>query len=100
MLPALEYAERQHLAPLGARLREELRLVGSRPRTAVRTGVDALTPSEERIARLAADGMTNKQIAQHLFLTVKTVEMHLAGSFRKLDIRSRRDLPAVLEAAG
>jgi DNA-binding CsgD family transcriptional regulator len=96
MLPALQYAERQQAAPLSARLREELKLVGSRPRSAVRTGVDALTPSELRIARLAAGGMTNKQIAQDLFLTIKTVETHLGGAFRKLDVSSRRDLPDAL----
>jgi DNA-binding CsgD family transcriptional regulator len=64
----------------------------------MRTGVDSLTPSEERIARLAADGKSNKEIAQHLFVTVKTVEMHLGGAFRKLDVKSRRDLPDVFVA--
>jgi DNA-binding CsgD family transcriptional regulator len=94
MLPALEYAERQHLAPLAQRLRDELRLVGARPRNVVRSGVDSLTPSEERIARLAAGGASNKEIAQQLFLTVKTIETHLGSAYRKLDIRTRRDLAA------
>jgi DNA-binding CsgD family transcriptional regulator/tetratricopeptide (TPR) repeat protein len=60
---------------------------------------DDLTPSELRIARLAAKGASNKEIAQSLFLTVKTVEMHLSNSYRKLDIRSRRDLPIALARA-
>jgi DNA-binding CsgD family transcriptional regulator/tetratricopeptide (TPR) repeat protein len=57
---------------------------------------DQLTPSERRIAEMAAAGASNKQIAQSLFLTVKTVEMHLSNCYRKLDIRSRRDLPPAL----
>jgi DNA-binding CsgD family transcriptional regulator len=95
---ALEYAVANGAAPIEAQAREELRLCGARPRRVMRTGVDALTPSEERIARLAADGKSNKEIAQHLFLTVKTVEMHLGGAFRKLDVRSRRELPDVFAA--
>ncbi len=57
---------------------------------------DELTPSERRIATMAAEGASNKEIAQTLFLTVKTVEMHLSSAYRKLDIRSRRDLPSAL----
>jgi DNA-binding CsgD family transcriptional regulator len=59
---------------------------------------DELTPSEDRIAHMAADGATNREIAQALFLTVKTVEMHLSNAYRKLDIRSRRDLHTALAA--
>ncbi len=47
---------------------------------------------------LAADGATNKEIAQALFVTVKTVEMHLSAAYRKLGLRSRRDLPPALDA--
>lgn len=57
---------------------------------------DKLTPSERRIADMAAEGASNKAIAQSLFLTVKTVEMHLSNTYRKLDIRSRRDLASAL----
>jgi DNA-binding CsgD family transcriptional regulator len=60
------------------------------------TGVAALTPSERRIATLAAEGRSNREIAQALFLTVKTVETHLSNAYRKLDIRSRRELPEAL----
>jgi DNA-binding CsgD family transcriptional regulator len=57
---------------------------------------DRLTPSEHRIATMAAEGNTNREIAQSLFLTVKTVEMHLSNAYRKLAVRSRHDLPEAL----
>jgi DNA-binding CsgD family transcriptional regulator len=60
---------------------------------------DELTPSERRIANMPAEGAPNKPIAQSLFLTVKTVEMHLSSAYRKLDIRSRRDLASALAAS-
>jgi DNA-binding NarL/FixJ family response regulator len=59
-------------------------------------GVESLTPSQRRVAELAANGMTNRQIAQTLFLTVKTIESHLAGAYDTLGIRSRQQLPAAL----
>jgi DNA-binding CsgD family transcriptional regulator len=74
----------------------ELLAAGARPRRPPASGRDTLTPSELRIAGLAADGQTNRQIAQHLFITPKTVEAHLARSFRKLHIDSRAQLPAAL----
>jgi len=49
---------------------------------------------------MAADGLSNKEIAQELFVTVKTVEMHLGNTYRKLGIRSRSELPAVLGENG
>jgi DNA-binding NarL/FixJ family response regulator len=58
-----------------------------------------LTPSEERVARLAADGMTNREVAQELFVTPKTVEVHLSNAYRKLEIRSRRQLAGALTTA-
>ena len=61
-------------------------------------GVESLTPSERRVAALAAEGQTNREIAQALFLTVKTVETHLSNAYRKLDIRSRRDLARALSS--
>ncbi|MBN9622842.1 MAG: helix-turn-helix transcriptional regulator, partial [Actinobacteria bacterium] len=60
------------------------------------TGRDNLTPSELWIAGLAATGLSNAEIAQELFITVKTVEMHLSRCYRKLDIGSRRDLAGAL----
>jgi DNA-binding CsgD family transcriptional regulator len=55
-----------------------------------------LTPSERRVAELAATGPTNREIAQKLFVTEKTVETHLGRAFHKLEISSRRQLPDVL----
>ena len=97
---ALEYAVANDAAPIEKAAREELRLCGARPRRAARTGAAALTPSEERIVRLAAEGRTNKEIAQHLFVTVKNVEMHLVHAYRKLEVSSRRELGRVLSDAG
>ena len=60
------------------------------------TGRDALTPSERRIAMLAADGRSNREIAQQLFVSSKTVETHLSRAYRKLDVTGRAELPAAL----
>jgi DNA-binding CsgD family transcriptional regulator len=86
--------------PLVERAYEELRASGARPRKIVYTGVDALTASEGRVARLAASGMTNREIAQSLFVTVKTVEFHLGQAYRKLDISSRTELGDALGEGG
>jgi DNA-binding CsgD family transcriptional regulator len=66
---------------------------GARPRRLMRTGVDSLTPSERRVAQMAAAGQTNREIAQTLFVTPKTVEMHLSHVYRKLDLTARSQLP-------
>ncbi|MEA2124334.1 MAG: hypothetical protein QOI80_1116 [Solirubrobacteraceae bacterium] len=76
--------------------RLELAASGVTVRRADPSRRDELTPSERRIAGMAAEGASNKDIAQALFLTVKTVEMHLSSTYRKLDVRSRRDLPEAL----
>jgi DNA-binding NarL/FixJ family response regulator len=63
----------------------------------VLTGADALTAAQLRVARLAADGLGNREIAETLFVTEKTVEGHLAQAYRKLGIASRTRLAAALE---
>ena len=78
--------------------RRELLACGARPRRAMLTGRDALTPSELRIAELAAGGESNRDIAQALFITPKTVENHLGRIYKKLSIRSREELPKALAA--
>jgi DNA-binding CsgD family transcriptional regulator len=88
----LDLAAAAGAAPLTERARQELNATGLRVRRAAQTGTDALTPSERRIVEHAAAGATNAQIAQALFVTVKTVEMHLAHAYRKLDITSRQQL--------
>jgi DNA-binding CsgD family transcriptional regulator len=93
---ALELAETCACPPLVEAVRAELYATGARPRTAALSGVGALTASERRVAALAAGGQTNREIAQALFVTPKTVEVHLSNAYRKLDIRSRRELPAAL----
>ena len=82
--------------PLAERARTELLATGARPRRLAIAGSDALTPSEQRVVTLAADGLTNRAIAQQLFVTTATVETHLRHAFRKLGVRSRAELPAVL----
>ena len=79
---------------------EELSAAGVRRRKLLRTGVDALTASELRVARMAAAGKSNRAIAQELFVTVKTVEFHLRNTYRKLEVSSRRELGALLREPG
>jgi DNA-binding CsgD family transcriptional regulator len=92
----LDIAAHAGADPIAQRAREELRAAGSRPRSGFRTGVEALTPTERRIAQLAVQDRTNPQIAHDLYVTTKTVEWHLANVFRKLDVSSRRQLPTLL----
>jgi DNA-binding NarL/FixJ family response regulator len=96
---AVELAQRCGANLLAERAHEELIATGARPRRLVRTGVDALTPSERRIAAMAAEGMTNREIAQALFVTLRTVEMHLSNVFRKLDISARTQIPGALASS-
>lgn len=91
-----DLAHRCGSVPLVRHAQDELAATGARPRRLLLTGVDALTPSERRVARMAAEGLSNKEIAQMLFVTVKAVEVHLSSAYRKLDIGSRRELPSAL----
>ena len=95
---ALDVAAAGGLTATAERAREELRATGARVRRDHATGVASLTPSELRIAERAAAGASNPEIAQALFVTTKTVEMHLSRVYRKLDIGSRDQLPAALGA--
>jgi DNA-binding CsgD family transcriptional regulator len=81
---------------LADRARQELVTAGGRPRRDAIRGRDALTPSESRVAQLAANGQTNRQIAQALFVTQRTVETHLTSTYGKLGISSRPELLAAL----
>jgi DNA-binding NarL/FixJ family response regulator len=98
LLRALDLAERTGAAGLAAEVKRELLAAGARPRRTALTGPDALTVGERRVAALAADGASNRQIAEHLFVTQATVETHLRHAFRKLNITSRAELPGSLDA--
>ena len=75
---------------------EELVAAGARPRRPALRGVESLTPSERRVAEMAARGLSNREIAEALFVTLRTVETHLTHTYAKLEISARRELPAAL----
>jgi len=93
---AFDLARRCGATRIAKRAHAELEASGEKMRRYAPVGVESLTPSERRVADLAASGMTNRQIAQTLFVTVKTVEAHLSAAYHKLDITSRRELAAAL----
>jgi DNA-binding CsgD family transcriptional regulator len=93
---ALDLAHRCGAIALTERTRTELLAAGGRPRRLVLSGLDSLTASERRVAQLAADGLSNREIAQNLFITARTVEGHLTNAYHKLAITSREQLPAAL----
>jgi DNA-binding CsgD family transcriptional regulator len=95
---ALDVAHRARATPVVRYAETELRATGARPRRVVLTGLDALTASERRIAEYASEGLTNREIAQTLFITARTVEGHLTSVFRKLHLDSRDQLSAALGA--
>ena len=96
---ALDLAQLCGATRLAAEVGTELRTAGYRPRASPLSGVDALTLSERRVADLAASGQSNRGIAQALFVTPKTVELHLTNSYRKLGIGGRAELGAALSAS-
>jgi DNA-binding CsgD family transcriptional regulator len=96
----LDLATRCGARPLADEARAELVAAGARPRRAALTGPDALTASELRIARLAAVDETNREIAQRLFLSLRTVEVHLTNTYRKLGVQSRSQLATALAGTG
>jgi DNA-binding NarL/FixJ family response regulator len=74
----------------------ELVAAGARPRRVALSGAGALTPSELRIARLAALGLSNREIARAAVVVPKTVQFHLSNAYRKLGVTSRTELTAAL----
>jgi DNA-binding CsgD family transcriptional regulator len=93
---AIDTAHHLGAAALARQAETSLRATGAKPRRVRLTGLEALTACERRIAELAADGLTNREIAQTLFVTDRTVEGHLTNVFTKLGVRSRTSLPAAL----
>jgi DNA-binding CsgD family transcriptional regulator len=92
----LDLAERCGSRLLVEQARAEGVAAGSRPRRTALRGVESLTPREFQVAGLAAQGMSNREIAESLFVTLKTVEWHLRHSYEKLEIGSRKELRAKL----
>jgi DNA-binding CsgD family transcriptional regulator len=93
---ALDLAHACGADAIAVRSHDELVTAGARPRRDPIASRSNLTASELRVARLAAEGTTNREIAQTLFLTENTIETHLRSVFRKLDIRSRSQLARAL----
>jgi ATP/maltotriose-dependent transcriptional regulator MalT len=94
--PALDLTHRRGAHALSERARTELIAAGGRPRRLVLSGLDSLTASERRVGQLAATGLANRDIAQQLFITTRTVEGHLTHVYQKLDITSREQLTDAL----
>ena len=92
----LDVATRCGALAISRRAREELVAAGAKPRRERISGVESLTASELRVAQLAAQGLTNRQIAQDLFITMRTVSAHLGHAYAKLDIGDRAELAAAL----
>ena len=96
----LELAESLGAAPLAARARAALHAAGGRQRAPRQAnGHNALTPTERRIAELAAQGLTTPQVAQKLYLSPKTIDWHLGHVYKKLGVSSRRQLATTLGPA-
>jgi DNA-binding CsgD family transcriptional regulator len=93
---ALDLAHRCGARRIANQARAELIAAGAKPRRDAITGRDALTAGELRVARLAAEGLTNREIAQALFITTKTAKAHLNRVYRKLEITRRGQLPDAL----
>jgi DNA-binding CsgD family transcriptional regulator len=89
---ALDTLDRVGARPWADRARAELRATGQRLRRRGPAAGDQLTPQELQISLAAAEGLTNKEIAARLILSPKTVEFHLSGAYRKLNVRSRGEL--------
>jgi DNA-binding CsgD family transcriptional regulator len=93
---AVELATICGAASLAERAERELLATGARPRRIALSGIASLTPSERHVAEMAAEGPTNREIAQALFVTQRTVEVHLTSIYRKLAISSRSQLAGAL----
>ena len=93
---AMALADACSATPLADRARGALISAGARPRRRALRGSEALTPSERRVASLAAQGASNREIAETLFVTANTVEKHLTAAYRKLGIAARAELAGTL----
>ncbi|MFD0318981.1 helix-turn-helix transcriptional regulator [Streptomyces flavalbus] len=94
----MDTAQRIGASVLEATARSELRLAGVRQARGGPQQRAPLTPAEERVAHKAAAGLSNREISQALFVTVKTVEWHLSQAYAKLGIAKRAELGRALAA--
>jgi DNA-binding CsgD family transcriptional regulator len=97
---ALDLASRCGAHAMAEDARAELLATGARPRRVALSGAASLTASERRVARLAAEGLSNPEIAQSLFITRRTVEKHVGEVLRKLELSSRKEIAAALVPVG
>jgi len=95
---AADLAQRCGAERLEERIEAEIRVAGGKPRRRAVYGPDSLTPSEQRVAAAAAAGATNREIGQMLFVSMRTVEMHLTNAYRKLGISARAELAEAMES--
>jgi DNA-binding CsgD family transcriptional regulator len=95
---ALDLAHRLGARRIANQARAELIAAGAKPRRDAITGRDALTAAELRVARLAAEGLTNREISQALFITTRTAKVHLSRIYRKLQISRRGQLAGAFAA--
>jgi DNA-binding CsgD family transcriptional regulator len=97
----MDLASRCGATALADRAHAELIAAGGRPRRGrrYRTGPESLTAGEYRVAALAAQGLTNRAIAQRLYVTQSAVQFHLRNAFRKLDVSARGQLATALGVA-
>lgn len=95
---SMELAHRQGAFATAREARAELLASGAKPRRTYGTGLHGLTPTELRIAEMAAQGLTNREVAESMFLAKSTVAWHLRHVFQKLGIESRADLPEAIDA--
>jgi DNA-binding CsgD family transcriptional regulator len=93
----LDLAHRCGASRLEQQAHVELVRLGARPRRPAIAGEESLTASERRVCQMAVDGLSNRDIAETLFVTVRTVELHLTHAYQKLGIRSREELRPVLQ---
>jgi DNA-binding CsgD family transcriptional regulator len=93
---ALDLARRHGATMLGERARVELLAAGGRPRRDARTGIDSLTASERRVAELTASGLSNRQIAHQLYVSMRTVATHLTHIYQKLQLSGREEIAGAI----
>ena len=94
---AVHLAHQCGATALQHRAEDELRACGARPRRLAISGLDSLTPSEDRISRLVVQGHSNREIAEMLYLTRNTVAWHVKNVYRKLDVGSRAELARLFD---